>query len=94
MAWLLHQGPSPMAAASSTASPLASSAAPDRAPSLNHQIHNLQILQYCTLSVLLNIYVSDVKQHEHDFCSLMDSVMVLCLNYVAGSCYHELFQVL
>ena len=62
MAWLLHQGPSPMAAASSTAASVASSAALDKAPSLNHGILNLQILQHGTLSVLLNVYVADVKQ--------------------------------
>jgi len=45
LARLLHQGPSPTAIASSTAAPAASSAAADKAPSVNHGILNLQILQ-------------------------------------------------
>jgi len=59
---LLHQSPSPTAAASSTLAPAASSAVPNKTPSLNHGILNLQILQHGTLSVLLNVYVADVKQ--------------------------------
>jgi len=43
---LLHQSPSPTAAASSTLAPAASSAVPNKAPSLNHGILNLQILQH------------------------------------------------
>jgi len=53
MARLLHQSPSPTAAASSTLAPAASSAVPNKAPSLNHGILNLQILQHGGMQHLL-----------------------------------------